>query len=375
MLDPYTSSIQEQIHGLWGSISIDDLERFIIVVSSLGVREKESSMVTLPMPHTLARMDRGKLFFKRMQPVRTMRYFEDKLQRIEPPRKYEKQEFPVIRPVFESIEKEVRKEAREKIRSLKFWSLSSLRDDYVGDNTYPRYKQALEDWEQKKAEYEAHEGERIEAFAMKEKERYEAERAVVYDEIHAFTSPSPDQVFCRVKDALSQVQLPYALSIAFAHLGYDLYLDVLYPSKNELTESEFYYNPETLTEGNLQYLTALLGSAYIMASYLFNIADPVRSIIIVGHGPVWNASKYVTTDETLYAVHFDRDSFQDEFSSIHRFRPYENITKFQNILSTSGVRFVLYPIKIKSTKARIHEVLDSNQFQFMYMTIKESNSL
>lgn len=360
MLDLYFTETQRRISEPSDKITPEIIESFIInVLYHSGVRRKEAIL----FPDFSINDNTGLFepYYKRMQPLLTLHNLEDRLQSIPPPKVYERKPFPINRPVFEDIEKEVMKEAIKSTKTIKFWKWPSLRDDYVGKNTYPRYKQLREDWEQAKELFDAGESDLEQAFNKKERDRYEFARQVIYEESLAFISPSLELIERRIHEAISAVRLPFSLSIAYTMKGDAIYLDALYPHRNKLMG---------YAEDNYRYLTALLGSAYVLASHLFNLGNPVKSIIIVGHAP--SIAAYRDIDETLFAVHFDRETFESDFSSLKDFDPFDTLFKYTHLLNVSSSRYVLYPVKVNWSWSSIRAELDNNELQYDFAIIKAS---
>lgn len=348
---------------------MDILRSFISYASGSALRELERAMFPTEAPSN-ARGNRGDKIHLRIQKQIDVTVFEDRIRDIQATVNiYEPQAYPVKRPEFEEIEKVVMAEARKKIRSFKFWTLPRLRDDYVGENTFPRYKEAVRKWEKEKMDFDESEIKRVAELNKAEQEQVDLESKAIEEEKKAFMSPSMENIPDKIESALKGMQSPYGLSIAYACSENTVYLDVLYPERGVMLKSEYSSAPRTLTEGNFRYINLLLGSPYVFASHIFNLGTAVRNVVVIGHSQLLDSK----VDMTYYAVNFDRDTFQTEFMSVKKFNPINSISKYQYIFDATPVRGIIHPIRLKFEYDLFHNGFDQLQFRFMAVSPADQN--
>lgn len=340
---------------------MDILRSFISYVTGSTLRERERAMFPAET-HSNARRDMGDKIHLRIQKQINAEVFEDRIRDVQSTINiYEPQAYPVKRPEFEEIERVVMAEARKKIRSLKFWTLPRLWDDYVGENTFPRYKEAVGKWEMEKADFEVAENKRVAELNKSEQERVDIEIKAIEEDLKAFMFPSMENFHDKIESALKSMQSPYGLSIAYAWSENTVYLDVLYPERNVMMKSEYHSDSRTMTEGNFRYINVLLGSSFVLASHVFNLGEAVRNVVVIGHSQLLDSK----IDETLYSVSFDRVTFQKKFKSIKKFDPMNSFFKYQYLFEATPVRGNIHPLRIRFENDLFQSGLERLQFRFM----------
>ncbi|HBH09757.1 MAG TPA: hypothetical protein DDX40_10210 [Rikenellaceae bacterium] len=340
---------------------MDILRNFIAYANGSTLRERERDIFPAEASANAKGNSGDKIHLRIQKPVNA-KVFEDKIRVIlSSVSIYEPQTFPVKRPEFEDIEKVVIAEARKKIRSLKFWTLPRRRDDYVGENTFPRYKEAVGKWEIDKADFEIAENKRVAELNKSEQERAGIESKAIEDDLKAFMSPSIENIRDKIKSTLKSVQSPYGLSIAYAWSENTVYLDVLYPERDIMLKCEYHTTPRTITEGNFRYINILLGSSYVLASHIFNIGETVRNVVVTGHSQILGTK----IEETLYAVNFDREKFQTEFRTIKKFSPIDSFFKYQYLFDATPARGNIHPIRIRLENGLFENRFEHMEFEFL----------
>lgn len=348
-------------------ISVDDINNLIFTLDGGHVREKEQELLNGIIPHHYkASSDIWNSFYLRIPKLDSGKDFRKEKEAVPRPQQYEVKQYPVSRPVFEEIEKIVAKEAASVIKSFKFWQLKSLRDDYVGDNTYPRYKEAVQKWESDKAYFDKQELENQAEFNAKAQAHYIETIHEIEERERAYLHPNPAGIQKQIEKDLKELSLPYAIAIAFAYSSGHAFVDVLYSDRYEIIPSEFVTRTRTQTEENLRYLDVILGCAFQIAATTFNASQAVLSVNVIGHAKSFSTSDSAISDSNLYAVSFDRASFTRDFSVIRYFSPYERLTHYLHLLEVSK-RYIITPIKVKKAKR-----LDALSFTTLHVEPIES---
>lgn len=331
-------------------ISIDGIENLLFSLDGNPVREKEQELLNEIRPHYYrATKDIWESFYLRIPKLDPGKDFLKEKEAVPQPQQYEIKQYPVSRPIFEDIEKVVIKEAESKIKSIKFWQLKTLRDDYVGDNTYPRYKEAVQKWESDKAIFEKQELENQVEFNKKAQARYDEAIREIEERERAYLYPDPADIQKQLEKNLTGLKLPFAIAIAFAYSSGYVFVDVLYSDRYAIIPSEFLSQTKTQTDENRRYLDVILGCAFLIAATCFNASHAVSNVSVIGHAKSFSTSDSTISDSNLYAVSFDRAGFTRDFSVRRYFSPYERLTHYLHLLEVSK-RYIIAPIKVKKAK-------------------------
>lgn len=330
-------------------ISLDVIRRFVLSLEDNPVRCEEHELLFSLRPQCLkTSQDIWGQFYLHIPRLDEGKDFNGEKDAIEKPHTYDIKPFTTPRPVFEDIEQDVIKEASSAVKTTKFWLLKSLRDDYVGENTYPRYQEAVQAWE---ADKESHEKKQLAyqaEYNKKEQDLYNEKLREIEEREQAYLHPSPAGIQKQIKKDLCELSMPFATSMAFAYSSGNVFIDLLYPGRSDIVSSMFSSVPKTQTEDSLRYLEIILGCACFVAMTVFNASRIIQNVTIVGHSNNY-ASNDDHTDSNLYAVAFDRSTFARDFSIQRFYSPYERVTHYLHILDVSK-RYVISPISIKSPK-------------------------
>ena len=325
-------------------ITLDDIHQLLFTLEQIDVRTQEQTLLSDICPLSfIADSDIWNSFFLRIPKIENGRDYQKERDAVPAPQFYEIQQYSVPRPVFEDIEKQVAKEAMSIVKSPKFWMLKSLRDDYVGENTYPRYSEAVQKWESDKKAYESQQIANQEAFNKEENERYNNAIREITNREQSYLHPSPYDIQKQLIKSFSEMSLPYAVSIAFDISSDSIFIDILYPDREDIMASEFVTGTKTQTEDNFRYVNAILGCAFQVAAVSFNASWAINNVTVIGHTKKI-ASNLESSDSTLYAVYFDRLTFTRDFAIRRFFLPYDRLTHYLHILEVSK-RYIISPLK------------------------------
>lgn len=330
-------------------ITMVNIQHFLVLMEDNPIRCEERELLFTTRPHFIeAHQDIWNSFFWRIPKLNEGKNFQAEKDAIEKPRSFEMQPFTAPRPVFEDIEKDVVKEASTAVRSSKFWLVKSLRDDYVGEKTYPRYQEALHEWESNKDAFEKQQLADQAEFNETELDKYNATLREIEDREQAYLHPSTQGIQKQIRKDLSEISFPYATSMAFAYSSGNVFIDILYPDREGILSSEFVSAPKTQTEDSSRYLETILSCAFSTAMTVFNASKAVLNIIIVGHSVNYSTGDD-NMDSNLYAVCFDRSTFSQDFLVRRYFSPFERLTHYPHIIDVSK-RYIISPIQIKRSK-------------------------
>ena len=331
-------------------IDIDDIQQLLLTLENNEIRNKERQLLDGITPHYHpASSDIWDNFYLRIPNLNERKDFQKEKDAVPKPKLYEIQPFSISRPVFEEIEKKIAKEAISAVKTPKFWMWKSLRDDYVGEHTYPRYKEAVKQWESEKEAFEKQQITIQEEYNKREQILYDEAIKEIEEREQAYLNPRPSGMEKQIQKDLSEVSLPYAVSAAFALSSKSVFVDVLFSDRYEIIPSEFVSGTRTQTEENLRYVDIILGCAYIVAATVFNASHAIQNVIVIGHTHLYSTNDVAISDSILYAVAFDRPNFTRDFTVKRYFSPYERLTHYLHILDVSK-RYIISPIRTKGFK-------------------------
>lgn len=330
-------------------VDTEDLELFILSLQNSIARQIEYEYLSAISPHSYqANADIWDNFYLRIPDLGAVKDFQKEKDAMAMPLEYEIQSYSVPRPYFEDIKKEVAKEASKVIKTAKFWRLKSMRYDYVGENSFPRYLEAVKKWESDKKEFDIQQLKTKKEFDEIEQRKHEKEIKEIEAREHAYHQPTPAGTIKLLYKDFSELSIPYALSIAFAMSEKNVYVDILFPKRNEIILSEFHSVTRTQTEENLRYADIIIGCAFTVAAIAFNASSIVSNVIIVGHSWGIASGSSKGGDYNLFAISFNREVFSKDFSVSRFFSPLGRLDHYPHIINLSK-RNIISPIKIKTS--------------------------
>lgn len=263
--------------------------------------------------------------------------------------KYLRQSYEVPKPDLEQSKALVEKEARKQFRSFLFWSDKEKCKEFVDSHLAERHDEFVKEWEREKEEFERAEDEKERAFNKDAQAKYDGEKKKLDD----FLCPSDNRILGKAEKMLGEMELPFSITTNFTFDSENgrLSFDVEFPDEsfiptqkaNILKSGKLSVSNKTKKELNQDYVTAICGVAYKIAASAFNISARVESVAVYGHIVRIDDKTATLTDDYLYAVVFDRETFSNVVGA-GDFIPH--------------MKFAFFPHKISLTSQYVFKVID-----------------
>lgn len=256
--------------------------------------------------------------------VQTMRLMEtiipqeslkQELNNLKLPEPYHKRPFTEAKPAMDNVVSSLQAEAKENISSILFWKNKQMRADYVQEHKDTRYSQLVEEWEQRRKEWDEHE---CITEASTNKERMQEYEDHMFD-LSMYFSDKKEAIFEGVEDVIASFELPYDVEATFDYddESHSVLLELGFPGKEiipsekgrVLASGKLSVKQKTIKELNNDYMVSILGVGYAMASAIFNSSAVIEQIIIHGLATIVDKSSMTQEEGCLYAVAFDREEF------------------------------------------------------------------
>lgn len=266
--------------------------------------------------------------------------------------KYVRQSFDVPKPNLDSAKERVAKEARKEIHSILFWTNKEKREQYVTDHLSERLVDYIKEWESSRESFEKQQDNKEKAFNDKAKAEYDSEKQALED----FLIPTDNEILNKADKLLEDIELPFDIStsLSFEENDGTLIFDIEFPGEdiipqqkgNLLKSGKLSIKDKTQKERHYDYVMAVCGTAYKIAAEAFNISARVKAVAVSGHSVRMNDKTATISDDYLYAVVFDRETFQDLTES-GDFIPH--------------LKFALFPHKISLTSQYLFKGIDPKE--------------
>ena len=231
---------------------------------------------------------------------------------------YKKDFFKEAQPSETSVKMLLEKEAQENITGSIF-TVNNERDKYVKENLPTRYQQLLEQWQEKKEEFEQNE-------EMKERE-YQSYKNVL--------NKKEEDLYTNIDTFIGDVSLPVEIFVNYDFKDGCLMVDLDLPEIENLPTTEYVQGAKgsikeknkTQTEIKDEYITCVFGIATFLASHLFNQSLLIEKMVISAYTQRRNSSGDMD-NEYIYSVKFDRSIF--EKNDVSKLNPYDFCMSCEN---------------------------------------------
>jgi hypothetical protein len=253
------------------------------------------------------------------------------------PRTYEKLPFSVPRPSMEQFRQTLEEDARQHVTSI-FFRRKKIAS-YVSERLDDRYREAVAEWERRRAEHEAGENRR-------EEERnaaYFREYVEWKEGVQRILAPDRSFVEKRLEALLADIRLPLDFSICFDVLqdGREIVLDIDLPEIEDfpqrkarmLASGKVSVKRKSQKERNHDYLVTVTGLGFYFASIAFSVSPIVETLLVSGYTQRIDKATGNERDRYVYSVFFPLDEFRK--LNLAKLDPSEAIGKFRNRLQVS----------------------------------------
>ena len=265
--------------------------------------------------------------------------------------KYRRRTFAIPKPDLDSARERVANEAKQKIHSIFFWTNKEKREDYISSHLSIRLVDYVKEWEGLKVSFEKSEDKIERVYNEKALAEYNSKKRSLED----FLVPSNSTILNKADKLLANIELPFDIStkLSFEEQDGTLIFDIDFPDENIiprqkgniLKSGKLSIKDKTQKECHYDYVMAVCGTAYKIAAEAFNISARVNYIAVYAHSERMNDKTATISDDYLYAVVFDRDTFSGVIVS-GNFIPH--------------IEFASFPHKISMTSQFVFKCIDPN---------------
>jgi hypothetical protein len=255
--------------------------------------------------------------------------------------KYDRPSYSVPKPDLNSARERVTKEARKQIRSILFWKNREKREEYVSSHLSERLVEYTKEWEADRDLFEKHQDEKEKDYNEKALADYNSEKRALED----FLIQSDNEILNKADKLLADIELPFDIStsLSFEEKDGTLFFDIEFPGediipiqKGSLLKSgKLSIKDKTQKERHYDYVMAICGTAYKVAAEAFNISARVNAVAVSGHSVRMNDKTATISDDYLYSVVFDRNTFTDVVES-GDFIPHLKFVSFPHKISLTS---------------------------------------
>lgn len=256
------------------------------------------------------------------------------------PETYEKKVFDKAEPTEDSIQRQLVDEAKDKIKSILFWTLKEKRKHYVLSKLQDRYNEVHKKWiEDKKAFDEYEEGFKTE---FDELSRQECEEK--RNELKNIINGIDTYVDYKIENIISQIELPVEFSIDYEYHPeeFSLYLDIDLPEIEDmpteiaqtLKSGKVSVKTKTQKQTAIDYSTCVCGLAFFFSGMFFNVSTKIKQIRVSGYTQRMNKKTNSINDDYVFSVQFDRPTFSR--LNYRTINPVEQISHFPHLLDITA---------------------------------------
>lgn len=259
-------------------------------------------------------------------------------------KQYKPEYFLVTEPSIASVREILLKEASNKIKTLFFWKLKGLKEEYVDKNLNSRYEELHSKWLTEKEEHIAQENSKKEVENARLLKEYESEVASLKSVIEG----KEEYVNERIESLLNSLEMPVDFSVQYQYdeenstlkIGLELPRIELFPKQKGsiLSNGMLSVKYKTKQELNHQYATCVTGMSFFFAGMLFNISTHIKSIEVDGFSMAIDGATGNEVEKVLYNVTYDRTQFSqlnipyiDPILSLQSFPSKINILKTEEL--------------------------------------------
>lgn len=278
--------------------------------------------------------------------VSSLSVFEKKLKDLEPD-VYERKKFTIDPPTKTDVRDYLRTESLKQIKTIAFWKLKSLREQYINDNYAPLMAAALESWEEEKASFEEAENVEEERQNLIFYNEYEQEKLSLQKVI----SGNPEYITLLVDNWIEECVFPIEVKISHdyqADIGTFL-MNIYLTGIGVIPDTEYVRlesgnikeKNKTQTKIRQEYGTLVFSLSVFIAANIFNLSPVIKNIIL-SVCTQQRDSEGNTRDDYILSVKFLRTPF--EMKDIRLVDPVEFCMQFENRCNMTST-MLFKPIK------------------------------
>ncbi|HNQ67961.1 MAG TPA: DUF4236 domain-containing protein [Bacteroidales bacterium] len=253
---------------------------------------------------------------------------------------YQVKEFQEKKPTKYDVTKILELESKKKIKTILFWKIAKLREDYINSNVDARMEEAHLKWSQRKSDFDNQEQQLENRFNQYHKDLYDSRK----NELEGYLAGDTQFINFQIEKILNSLIVPVDFSIDFEYRSDNgtLFIDLNLPEiedlpitkVNTLSSGKISIKDKTKKEIQVDYLKCVTGLAFYFGGVFFNISEKIKFISISGYTQRISKSTGNLEDEYIYSVIFDRERFM--MINFVNIDPYEALKRFENRISVTS---------------------------------------
>lgn len=239
------------------------------------------------------------------------------------PNRYDRIPFDELPPNEDNIRAQLAVEAKQKIRTMAFWRIKRLREEYIEQELPGRYIDLYSGWQSRALDHEQAQAKIEESTNAEYYQEYmEIKKALEYA-----IQGQPEYIEQEIGRWISSVELPVEFNIQFecdreaSRIMLDLDLPEIESMPTEkavqLASGQVKRKPKTQKEVKYDYMCCVYGLAVFFASHVFVVSPVINEIVVSGYTQRRNKKTGDIQDEYVYSTKFIRSFFEQiDFESI-----------------------------------------------------------
>ena len=245
--------------------------------------------------------------YRKSPKIKTEEDYRNEIEEIKP-HLYVRNTFDEQPPSKDKIQQELEQKAEREISSWMFWTVKKKRLEYVNSRLNQCYQEQLDSYNQRLAQYEAHEDKVEEEYNLQSQKRCEEQKSWLVSLIEGKNS-SLEKELVHVPELMG-LSFPYHIEPKLN--GKTVNISLLLPQPKDLPNLEGVrlasgnYKIKEIPDKNkkIDYSNWVWGISFYVAAYYFNISPQIELVSIEGHVKTEDSNNL-----SLYSIVFEREKF------------------------------------------------------------------
>ncbi len=246
---------------------------------------------------------------------------------------YEMRLFSEPKPDYVEVEKALRIEAENNVKTHAFWKVKKLHEDYVSEHLPKRIQQLESAWQAAKEEFEANEERTAEQANAEFRRQYQETR----EALEKLIKGVPEFVEAAIDEWFTGCTLPVEIDICYVYNADNgsVLIDMDLPEIEDIPDTEY----TQLANGNIkekkqnqtvlrqEYAILVFGLAIFVSANVFNVSPAIESILLSGYTQRRDTAGSMN-DDYIYSIKFSRSVFEN--SRLQEANPLDFCLQFEN---------------------------------------------
>lgn len=258
--------------------------------------------------------------------------FEEKLNSLKP-ETYVRNTFQVPPPSEAALKSDLAIDAAKKVNTWAFWRRKKLRREYVSEKFPEAMRQAMQQWNDQKAAFEAKE----DALEHQKNQEYLHDWEMTKLGLQKSIDGDPGFLGALIDSWIADCTLPFDANIDYNYLADEekLLLDVDLPEIEDIPDTKMVklasgnlsQKKKTQAELKQDYAALVFSLAVFLAANIFGLSPAIEKMTMSCYTQRRNTAGDVE-DNYILSVRFDRTPFEED--SFHKISPMEFCMGFEN---------------------------------------------